>query len=404
MPCNSIISEKCEYYKQYILNNNLYCILFDPFMPNKYSLDVYLNIYFLFQKTGISLDMFYELFDYASYIGSGNYPKRTSLHTFKNKISKIEIHKAIHHEYINKNNIITNDCLIDSVIIPNKNNTLYIGTYNYKGKKGAKITHITNDIGYPLIASIDASNNNDAVLGANIIANNIDILKTKNVTILGDKGYDSKIIRDILSNNQCSSIIPKNNRREDSIKNKEIKKAVRDKINKKRIALMKKQKRLNIKKREILKNNTITNEELDKIISEIDNDIRIIKNNRKRLPIKLKQNIKKEIDKTNNEINNHKCNDTKNNRKCAFCKFDTVCNKCAKCTNCNKILSYYTGLTDEEIYRYKKRIRVEHFINHYKSGRTSNVKDRIFKMLEDTVYNRYTDFIFIKKITESQII
>ena len=39
-------------------------------MPNKYSLDVYLDIYFLFQKTGINLDMFYELFDYASYIGT----------------------------------------------------------------------------------------------------------------------------------------------------------------------------------------------------------------------------------------------------------------------------------------------------------------------------------------------
>ena len=129
MPYNYVISEKCEYYRQYILNNNIHHILFDTCMPNKYSLDVYLNIYFLFQKTGISMDMLYELFDYASHIGSGNYPKRTSLHTFKNKISKIEIHGAIHHEYINKNNIITFDCLIDSVIIPNKNNTSCIGTY-----------------------------------------------------------------------------------------------------------------------------------------------------------------------------------------------------------------------------------------------------------------------------------
>jgi len=111
-------------------------------------------------------------------------------------------------------------------------------------------------------------------------------------------------------------------------------------------------------------------------------------------------NIKNEINKLDSKNNQQKCAERQGLRNCPFCEKDTVCNECEKCKNrkCNKNLSYYKGLSNDEIIRYKKRIRVEHFISHYKNGRTANIKDRQKNMLVDTVYNRYTDFLFIKQI------
>jgi hypothetical protein len=36
-------------------------------------------------------------------------------------------------------------------------------------------------------------------------------------------------------------------------------------------------------------------------------------------------------------------------------------------------------------------------MSYYKHGRTIDVKDKNRKMLLDTVYNRYTDFIIMRK-------
>ena len=142
----------------------------------------------------------------------------------------------------------------------------------------------------------------------------------------------------------------------------------------------------------------MTLEELDNIINEYTSKIDKLKRERNELPKQLKKNIKDKIKIL--KQSNEKCSEGFGFKKCPFCEHETVCNECEKCKNknCGKNLSYYKGLLDYEIIRYKKRIRVEHFISHYKNGRSSYVKDRITNMLIDTVYNRYTDFLFIKGI------
>ncbi len=411
MKCKNIIPNKVKYYNDFINSHNIADQLIASNKRSKYDIEIYLNVYFLFQKLGVSYDNFYELFEYAAKIGPNNYPKRTALHTFKEKLSKLNLHKSIHNENITTHNLITNDCLIDSVIIPNKCNIHLSGTYNYKGKKATKITHITNDIGYPLLTSVDAANINDAKLGANIITNNIDILKIHKINLLADKGYDSSIIRTTLTDNGCTSIIPKNIRKADNNAVKDIKCKEREKINMKRKQLMNEQKVLNkqkiknenLKKR--LKNNknininNLTLKELTDQIKEILAGISKIKNKRKQLPIKLKENIKKEIA----ELDTVECDEKLGFRKCPFCAHLTVCNKCEKCKKCKKHLSYYKGLTNDEIITYKKRIRVEHFISHFKNGRTATIRDKKTLLLKDTVYNRYTDFLFIKKLIQYPI-
>ena len=138
---------------------------------------------------------------------------------------------------------------------------------------------------------------------------------------------------------------------------------------------------------------------LDKIIKKITTNIDDIKTERKELQKQLKLNIKNEIIKIDpNNNNDKKCIENMGFRKCAFCDHKKVCNVCEKCKKCKKNLSYYRGLSNDDIIRYKKRIRVEHFISHYKQGRTANLKDKKIKMLVDTTYNRYTDFLFIENI------
>jgi hypothetical protein len=312
----------------------------------------------------------------------------------------LNLHKIIHDQNITNHNLITTDCLIDSVTIPNKCNSLLTGTYNYKNKKGSKVTIITNDVGYPLLASVNPSNINDAKLGANIITRNIDLLKEHKVNLLADKGYDSSIIRNTLSDNGCTSIIPKNTRKGDNKIIKDIKCKEREKINNKRKLLMNEQKELNKQKKnkDNRKNkkdiNKLTLKQLDNQIKAILSRLKKIKNKRKQLPNILKENIKREIKK----VDSMECDEKLGFRKCPFCDHLTVCNKCEKCKKCKKNLSYYEGLTNDEIICYKKRIRVEHYISHFKNGRITNIKDKKVSILNDTIYNRFTDFLFIKKV------
>jgi hypothetical protein len=83
MKLNNLISQKCQYYIDYINSNDFKNKLCDPNKPAKYDLAIYLHIYFLFQKSGTSYDIFYDIFEYAALLGPNNYPKRTALHTFK---------------------------------------------------------------------------------------------------------------------------------------------------------------------------------------------------------------------------------------------------------------------------------------------------------------------------------
>jgi len=146
MKYKNLIANKVKYYDDFINHNNITDQLIDPVKRSKYSIHNYLYMYFLFQKSNLSYDIFYEIFDYAVSIGSNNYPKRTALHTFKVKLSKLKLHKKIHEKNIINYNLITNVCSIDSVIIPNKCNSLLSGTYNYKNKKGSKVSHLVNEV------------------------------------------------------------------------------------------------------------------------------------------------------------------------------------------------------------------------------------------------------------------
>lgn len=117
MVYNSVIPQKCVYYINYINNNGLYDKLFDPSKNSVHCLNTYLTLYFLFQKSGVSYDLFYEIIKYGVTIGSNNdnYPKKTALHTFKNKLSKLNLHNIIHNEHIG--DVLTEDCSIDSTNI-----------------------------------------------------------------------------------------------------------------------------------------------------------------------------------------------------------------------------------------------------------------------------------------------
>ena len=173
----------------------------------------------------------------------------------------------------------------------------------------------------------------------------------------------------------------------------------KDSINRKYKYKKKAEKDRKMKEKKMGKNNrnNIPIKKLDLLIKKITTRINEIKIERKKLPEELKTGIKSKIKIADLKNTDQKCDELMGFRNCAFCECNTVCNKCDKCKNCKKHLSYYKGLDDIEIIKYKVRIRVEHFISHYKHGRTSNVKDRKIEMLKDTVYNRYTDFIFIKK-------
>ena len=402
---------------QYIAANNLTDKLFDPNRKSTYTLDTYLHIYFLFQKSGVSYDIFYEIFNYAASLETNNYPKKTALNTFKTKLADLNIHNLIHTEHIITNNLISDTLLLDTVTVFNKCNSSNTGPFTYKNKKAVKIGHITNDTSYPLFASVDPGNVNDALIGYNILHDNITLIKEKNIILLADKGFDSNKIRDLLIDNNCSSNIPKNIRSANSKAMKLIKSHEIELSQTKRKQLMEKQKAIRkqktLKKKQIKiirKNkenpnsnhndiNRINLVELEKIIKEYDYQLETIKNERKELPVKLKEKIKIEKinDKNKNDINECICTDKANLRECVFCKTNKMCNECNICRKCKKNLKYYNGLTDQQIIKYGKRIKVEHFISHYKHGRTNDVKDKKLKMLLDTIYNRYTDFIFIRK-------
>lgn len=420
---NSVITDKCIFYMQYIVANNLTDKIFDPNRKSTYTLDNYLHTYFLFQKSGVSYEIFYEIFNYAASLGTNNYPKRTALNTFKTKLADLNIHNLIHTEHIKTDKLITDVLLLDSVTVFNKCNSSQTGSFTYKNKKAIKVSHITNDTSYPLFVSVDPGNMNDAIIGYDILKDNIAQIKDKNVTVLADKGYDSNNIRDLLIDNNCSSYIPKNIRNANSEEMKIIKNHETDLAQTRRKELMERQKTIrkqkNLKKKQIeiirknkKKSNSNCNDinqinlvELEKIIKEYDNQLKTIKNERKEIPVKLKEKLKIEKikDRNKNDVNECACTNNTNLRECIFCKTNKMCNKCNICRKCKKNLKYYSGLKDDQIIKYGKRIKVEHFISHYKHGRTMDVKDKSIKMLLDTIYNRYTDFIFLKKRRSDQL-
>jgi len=399
---------KSENIITYITDNNLTNKLIDSSRPSKYSISDYHNIYQLFQKSGCSYDTFYEIINYS--INNPNkIPKRTALHTYKSKLSKLNINKNMYDKWIsdNKDNFIKGDLSIDSMTIFNKSNSILASSHTYKGKKAIKISHIINQNNIPLYCSIDPATVHDSKIAEKIIATNIDSLSNHNITLLGDKGYDSNNLRKLLTDNNCHSIIPINKRRSDAPEIKAIKLKLKTKSELKQKRLMKKQKiyriKINEQKRELqkIKNMNETDklsiDEIGNIIKEYVLKINKIKNERQQIQTKLKEQIRNEITKYMNDNNTCECNKYIINRICPSCNKKEICINCNICNNCKKNLTYYKGLENDDIKRYKKRINIEHVNSHLKYGRIILIRDRKIKMLNDTVYNRFIDLMMIWK-------
>jgi hypothetical protein len=411
------LSKKTDILLNYIKDNKLEDKLIDSSRPSKYTIENYYNLYQLLQESNGSYGSLYRIINYT--LDNINcIPKKTSLHTFKSKLSKLDISANIYNKWINdnKNEFIKGDLSIDSMTIFNKSNSNIASSYTYKGKNAIKISHIINEDNIPLICSIDPATKHDSLIAENLISNQIDLFKDNKITLLGDKGYDSNKLRDLLTDNNCYSIIPLNKRRSDIPEIKQLKLQLKAKNEKKQRKLMKKQKQhrkiLIAKKKELqkLKNinevDKISINNLNDIIKQYEIKIDKIKEERHLLPNNLKNTISNEVYKYKQNNNICKCINFDNLRKCPSCNEIKICINCNICNKCNKNLTYYKGLTNDEIERYKKRIHVEHVNSHLKYGRVSIVRDRKTKMLIDTVYNRYLDLMLIwqqKQIYEKKV-
>src|SRR5208337_2507494 len=150
---------------------------------------------------------------------------------------------------INKSN--SNYQSIDSSFVSNKYGTEEIGRNTfYKNKNGRKITALVDEKGIPLKIDISRGNTHDAKIAPRVLENidekgiplkidisrgnthdakiaprvleNIDENKSESRKyILGDKGYDSKKIREIIRSKKYKPLIPKRRYKGKSIRSKE---------------------------------------------------------------------------------------------------------------------------------------------------------------------------------------
>ena len=120
--------------KNYIINNNL-LTKFET-KRNKYTLDIYLDAYLMFEKYNHTYDTYTEYLNLF-------YPKRTQLHSFIKKMTKYKIFENIYKCEKPKNSDILS---IDSTFIINKCNsdTAKINSHYYN-KKGIKVTAIVDE-------------------------------------------------------------------------------------------------------------------------------------------------------------------------------------------------------------------------------------------------------------------
>src|SRR5437588_7978029 len=100
MIVNTMIQQKCQYYLRYLHDNQYTDKLFDKSRKTTYSLDTYLIMYFQFQKSGVSYEIFYDIINLKASLGINNYPKKTALTDFKHKLAKYKINETIHNNHI----------------------------------------------------------------------------------------------------------------------------------------------------------------------------------------------------------------------------------------------------------------------------------------------------------------
>jgi hypothetical protein len=366
--------DKCSFYLSYINRDNLSHQLLDTSRKCTFNINTYINLFCLLEATGVSYNNFYLILDSINSEGD-RFPRKSSLNHFSVKLAKLKVSENLFNNYVIENNKVDDVCIIDSTVIPNKCNSTIATNFGYKGKRGIKLHQITNKNGFPLVCSITDCSVNDAKAGYNLINENFDLLK--NTTFYADKGYDSSEIKHVLDNNNCKYIIPKNSRNTDNSFVANMKKIERDKINKKRKMLMKRQKKLNKKKKV---------DDIDNILKEF-NEIKTLRHNLKK---ELKENINKKI----NDLKDKKCTINTNSRKCTRCENMNLCNICNICNKCGLNLKYYNGIEDDEIKNYNKiRIRVEHFNSHFKNGRMINVTNKKYMTLKNAVYCKLLDFV-----------
>ena len=123
-------------------------------------------------------------------------------------------------QYLNKQNV-KKLILTDTSTIFNKQNKEVKSRIPYnKNKRAIKISTITDSNGTPLTILVKEANKHDSKIFEETFDKMIDnqtfkefINKNKNkITLLADKGYDSKFIRNKLKKNKIKSIISPNNR------------------------------------------------------------------------------------------------------------------------------------------------------------------------------------------------
>lgn len=404
---SSDIIDKLNLYLQYINKYDLELQIFDPSKKRHISMDLYLISYFLFEKTGASYQMFIDVLNFGYYCGLNNkqFPKKSSLNDFKKKISSLQLNKHIHEAHINNNNKVTKSIISDTMFVENKNNSNIIGrSAYYKNKNGTKILAFCSSTGYPLYADIYKGNINDNEIFNTFLKTDMShnlIVKNNVNKYISDKGFDSIQNRENLLSIGCEPIIPKNIRNNDNSEIKKIKKSIRDVECKSRKVLMINQKKLNLKAYELKKQLQANKNDdvlLAKYIEQFNatqEKITNIKKERMSLTKNTKLKIKESVAQFKKE-NKKECTCKYKCNECLFCRAESCCCVCNVCSKCGKNNSYYLGLTYEQVKIYPKRQKIEHLNSKMKNGRLMVIRDKSKNMFMDSVYCRFTDFIFFK--------
>lgn len=409
------IDDKVCIYKSFIDDNNLVSKLLDVNNVQAiYTLDIYFKILFLFEKCGASYDIFYAILSigYDFGVRNKNYPKKTSLNNFKNKVADIQLGFLIHTKHINERNKLSNatSLNLDSSFVQNNNCQELVGRSAYfKNRNGLKISNITDQNGYSLYVSIDGGNKHDSVLGIDLI-NSITNVDLNGIYLLADSGYDQINVKEACKNINTRCLTTKNLRKGDNAEIKRIKTEENEKKVLERKRLMNEQKKERNKQKRYAKRQRSKikrieykkeMEYLDDLIARnkmaMNNSIENIKRTRRGLNKKYKGIIMMRI-KELKEINRKKCKCEYICNKCEICKTDTICSVCKVCKSCKKNMKYYLGMTESEIKLYKRRIKVENTFSHLKHGRVAKIMDRKVKVYLESIYCRIIDLdIFDKK-------
>lgn len=409
------IDDKVCIYKSFIDDNDLTSKLLDVNnVQARYTLDIYFKILFLFEKCGASYDIFYAILSIGYDFGSHNtnYPKKTSLNNFKNKVADVQLGLLIHTKHIDDENKLLNttSLSLDSSFVKNDNCQELVGRSAYfKNRNGFKISNMVDQAGYSLYVSIDGGNKHDSVLGINLI-NSITNVDLNGIYLLADSGYDQTNFKEACKNINTRCLTTKNSRKEDNAEIKRIKKEEHEKKVLERKRLMNEQKKERskhiryVRRQKAKIKRTKDKEEieyLDDLIAKnkltMNNNINNIKRTREGLNKKCKGEIMLRI-KELKERNRKECKCDYICDKCEICKTDTICSVCKVCKSCKKNMKYYLGMTESEIKLYKRRIKVENTFSHLKHGRVARIMDRKAKVYLESIYCRIIDLdIFDKK-------